>query len=680
MRKKILLSIVVSFLVVGCGSGSGSGNDSSTGNNANSSDIQNININKPEKKKISDEELMKKQELIESPNSKDGLSINEVLAYNAYTNLDPDFNQFSDWIELYNNSDASIDLGGYYLSDKDNNITKWQFPTNTKIDANSYLLVWADKKNVKQKELHTNFKLSSKDSIILSDDKGTIIDSYILGKQKGDISSSVVNNKVYYSNPTPKSRNTTAYAVLIKAKKPIFSPENGFFDTTTTVELTQPNGGEIYYTLDGSTPTPKSTKYTQPITIDKTTVIRTVAVEDRKLVSGIRTKTYILNHQTTLPVVSLVTDPSFLFDDMIGIYVEGKNGVPLTQCHKDETIPRNFATDWIRPVHVEYFDEEQKKAFSLSLDFGIGGQCSRLEKKKMFSFDVDSKYNEQSIKYKLFDDKPMIEYKDFKIRSGRSGYEIGDTLAPALAREGNLNIDYQSYKVIQIFVNGEYWGLYNIREKKGKDYIKGNYPNTGKLDIFNSHVKAGDKIDYNILNKYLSNNDLTDNNNYLKVLDMVDEDNFIDYMCLMIYSANYDWLGGNYRLWKEKKAGSKWRFMLDDIDSGFQTDSRGLNANFFNVITSRSSTIVPLLFNKLSQNTIFKAKFKNRFNELLNTIFMPQRVEKIIDEMTNKKRDYIELEKDKWNITLKKFDTYINEVRTFAQQRRDIVKSNLDNF
>ena len=165
---------------------------------------------------------------------------------------------------------------------------------------------------------------------------------------------------------------------------------------------------------------------------------------------------------------------------------------------------------------------------------------------------------------------------------------------------------------------------------------------------------------------------------------MLDEDNFIDYMCLMIYSGNFDWIGGNHRSWKEKKSGAKWRFMLDDLDLGFQANSkyadRVLYNNSFEMITSKSGVIMTDLFIALLKNSTFENKFRNRFNDLLNTLFSPTNVNSLVEKLADEKKEYMYLEDNKWVKGLIFFNSYLDDLKTFTQLRRDLVKTHLDNF
>jgi len=369
---------------------------------------------------------------------------------------------------------------------------------------------------------------------------------------------------------------------------------------------------------------------------------------------------------------------------MIGIYTDGKNGIPLTECGDDYTVPKNYAQDWARPVNLEYFNKSRNNLFFFGANLEITGQCSREQLKKSFSIKLKSKYGTKSITQKLYPTKEEMKIKDFKIKSGNHGYEISDILGAALAADGNLNIDYQAYQPVQMYINGKYWGVYTLREKKGSGFITSNYPTIDKkkLDIINigagDVVKKGDIKDFDALKDFIEEHNLAQNNNYQQIIQMVDEDNFIDYMILMIYSANTDWIDSNNRCWKEKKDGAKWRWMLDDLDAGFKKS----NLNFFDLEDNSVDDVLTKLFPALLKNSTFKNKFKTRFNELLNTLFRPQNVNRIIDEVSAAKRAYIGLSKEQelWDILIEDLDEHLQTLHKFANQRRDIIIEQLDDL
>ena len=605
--------------------------------------------------------------------------INEVLPVNIDVKMDSDFYQFSDYIELRNYENRAIDISGYSISD---NKTSWTIPAGVQVPANGYLLIWADKEDVKKKELHTNFKLSGKkDKVIFKDASGNTIDAISYKKVEPNIALREVGGEVTYMSPTPETTNTQNYAAQILASSPIFSSNSGFYDGSQSVALSASNGAEIYYTIDGSVPTKQDTKYSVPINIAESTVIKAVSFENGKMLSEVVTRSYLLNFNTTMPVLSLSLDSKYLFDDYIGIYVEGKNGISSPGCyyHKDGD-PMNFNQDWERPVFVEYFDGSSQNDFNVWGDIAIAGQCSRYDRtgKKSFSIELKDK-----LKYALYTDKPNLDkIKDFKIRMGQGGYRVTDVIAAKLAIDESLNIDAQAHKAVQMFINGEYWGIYNIREKKGKSFLKGNYPDldTKKLDIVSQVAmtyvaKSGDTVAFYQLYDFVKSHNLSNHANYQQLLEMVDIDNYIDYMALMIYSGNADWIYNNTRFWREKKDGAKWRWMLDDVDDGF------LDADFDTFhLAKKTSTFMSKLFNNLLTNNDFKQAFKSRFNTLLDTAFSSSNVKVLIDKLANERRDYFDLERSKWGIDKGSFDSSINRSRNFADRRIDYVRNKLNSL
>jgi len=624
--------------------------------------------------------------------------INEVLASNVYTNLDTDYYAHSDWIELYNPSNKTVDISGYSLSDDKANLKKWSIPTGTKIKANDYLVIWADKRNIQGKALHADFSLSAKgETLTLKGKAGTLLDTFKFTKQDSDISSAKLNNKIVFMEPTPGKKNTTTFADNERSKAPIFSSLSGFNNTSLVLMLsldaTVNADTLIYYTLDGSLPTKQSTPYQQAITLDKTSVVRAITVAKGKFSSKPVSHTYFIGHTTTLPVISLITDDKNLNDNTIGIYTDGTNGIPLKQCDVTEMTPFNYANEWSRPVDIEYLNPTTGASeFSISADLGISGQCSRKDDKKSFEVELDSKYGTKLLNYKLYQQKDLVPIKDFKLRTGNAGFEIADILAASIVNTGKLNIDYQAYQAVQMFMNGEYWGVYNIREKKGGDYLKSNYPTMSKkkVDIIKNAdtVKRGDRKDYDELRNYLRNLDLklTKASDYQYVTDRVDESSFIDYTAFMIYNGNFDWVYSNQRTWKEKKTGAKWRWILDDIDFGFRafkddnvTSNLETN-NFTALMTDPSGTLLTQLFQSLMTSTTFKAKFKTRFNQLLavNGALTPAVINPLVDKIDNERKDYIF--EGMFATPQIEYTKHIQQAKSFVAARSAIVKAQLATF
>ncbi|RJP18635.1 MAG: hypothetical protein C4527_28630 [Candidatus Omnitrophota bacterium] len=303
----------------------------------------------------------------------DGICINEILASNASTYLEPNRNNFSDWIELYNAGDRSIDLRGCYLSDDPANLQQARILTRTVIEPKQCLLIWADGQRIRG---HVEFALKPQNEMVsLVSPDGERINTVYYHRQFPDISygrqPDGSSNWVYFSDPTPASANPMdGIPWPVRAQPPRFSVPAGFYERRVIVELASlfPNT-EIRYTLDGSIPMRESTLYEQPIRLFTTTVIRARAFEPDRLPSETITKTYFISASHTLPVVSIATAPANFWDDQIGIYVTGKNGV-TGYCSDTR---KNWNQDWERPIHLEFFESDGALGFHLDAGTKIFG-------------------------------------------------------------------------------------------------------------------------------------------------------------------------------------------------------------------------------------------------------------------------------------------------------------------
>jgi len=559
---------------------------------------------------------------------KEGIVINEFMASNPSTKMDTDFYKFSDWIEIYNNSSHTINIGGYKISTKEDELG-WEIPSNTELSAHSFLIIWADKES---KGLHSNFSLSKKKgSIYLKDKDGVLIDSITYKKQKSNISygRDIDSFKWGYMIPTFKSKNTHSYS-KDRPLEPVFSFEGGFYDSSVNIKITSPDGGSIYYTVDGSIPNKNSTIYKKDLKLKSTTTLRAIVYKKGQIPSKITTKTYFIKETSDLPVISISTNSEYLFDDYIGIYVEGKNG------KTKEGHTGNYYQDWYRPVYFEFYDQvSNKELLSKNMEFGISGEASRYwNAKKSFKFKFDG-----SIDNIFYENKDISKLRDFKLRAGHRGFEIGDILANRLVEQGALDVDYQAYRAVNVYVNGELWGEYNIREKKTEKFIVSNYPDVdkNKLDIIKaSIVKAGNIHEHNRMRDFIVLHDLGIDSNYQKAIQMIDVDNFIDYLCVMMYSANDDWVGSNNRIWRERKDGAKWRWMMDDIDRGFQLSN--INKNMFDYVANYSAdTLLKDMFNSFMKSPTFRAKFKKRYKVLLNSTLSKENIIVLSNEIQKKR-------------------------------------------
>ena len=633
------------------------------------------------------------------------IKINELMAANTKTAYDNDFFNFSDWIEIVNNENTDVNLSGYYISDEIGE-KKYQFPEGTIIAPKGYMLIWADDENKTLNDIHTNFKLSSKgESVVLFDPSGDVVDYLSFKEQTSDISfgrSPGNENETIYMLPTPKDPNNNGLKVLNRADNPTFSKESGFYGDNITLSFENISGNDkVYYTLDGSIPTESSTLYSDPLVIDKTTVVRAVKYSDDKFPSKTVTKTYLIDENSSLSVVSLTMDPKFLNDDEIGINTVGTNGADSMGCFGPKKA--NYFQDWERAANITYLKNDKTVGFSLDVGVEIMGKCSRTVPQKSFAIKIKSKYGQKKLEYKLFDDKKVDEFEDFILRN--SGNDWGksmlrDAFMQTLVKD-NTDIDTQAYKPTLLFLNGKFWGLYNIREKINKAYLKENHK-AKKVDLLENNVEilSGDREAYNALIEYIENHDLSNSDDYEYVSSKIDIDEFIDYQIAEIFFANWDWPGNNVRYWRERKDDSKWRWIMYDTDFGFSLRDTvaGINYNLLELATASDGPSWPnppwatFLLRNLLKNSTFKEHFIEKFNTHLNTTFEPNRVKSVLNQLKSVIEPEIPRQYARWSEIHLEGDIYnyytnytdvadwykeIDKMKDFADQRPSIIRNQL---
>lgn len=622
------------------------------------------------------------------------LIISEVMAVNAHTMMDPDFLAFSDWIEIHNQSDEDIDISNYTLSDNLDK-GKWTIPLGSVLSSGEYMMFWADEKDVVEKAHHTNFKLKSKgEAVGLFDIDGNLVDGFSFAKQKADIS----YNKSGYMSPTPKRENSTTIRNLTLSSKPTFSLDSGFYYATQSVNLNAKNEAKIYYTTDGSYPDKNSAIYTEPFTIDKTTIIRSFAFEDAKLPSEVVTKSYFIDESTNLPVISIVTNDSYLFDDTIGIYTIGTNGTASPSCGIEPEIA-NFYQKWKRPANIEYFDKSKKIGFSQEVDIKISGSCSRVIPQKSLSIKADSKYGKKFIEYKLFPNKNITKFKGFKLRSsGQDWYTtmLRDAFMQQVIKD-DMSVDYQDYRPSIVYINGKYWGIHNIREKKNEDFLAENYPGLDdkKVDILENNMKIneGRTENYEQMISYIQTYGLESDVNYDEISTKMDIENYMDYIIAQTYFANVDWPYENIRYWREQKDDAKWRWIIEDLDLALGAWGDPIRTNMFFILTTTSDLIYrnppwsTFLFRSLLKNDNFKNRFKEKYHFYLNSTFSTNRMILILDNLAQNIRDEIPKHSERWRGThpsvfknLQKWEMNLEHIKKVIRGRSDTVRSELESL
>ena len=655
--------------------------------------------------------------------------INEFCASN--NSLISDSNgEYSDWIELFNKSNLDINLENYSLSDDETEPRKWLFP-NIIIPVNGYILVFASGENLTiGNELHTNFKIKeSGETLILSDHLSNTIDISTPINLTSDhsyarISDGNTNWKIS-NKPTPGTSNIFFGDI-------ISSHPSGFYDEKFLLTLTASNPNQkIYFTLNGSLPTTKSLLYTQPILIDErpdddfsfssipttplagnpvldnfiwkapkqvqtTNVIRFAAFENEEIQSPVFTKTYFIGNdfenRYEFPVVNITTDSSNLFGFEDGIYLPAKRFEENGFIYYPEGNYLNEGRDWERDAHISFFDKNKNLGFEEDIGIRMHGNGSASFPQKSFKIYFREEYGLNELDYPIFENSDNKKYKRLLFRNGGNDFletHFKDALLQNII--GELDIDLQAFQPSIVFINGEYWGIHNIREKYDRFHFQYNYGidkeavNVLKVD---GRVEEGDNEDYLELIDFVNQNDLSITSNFDYVKNRIDISNLIDFQIAEIYFANYDWPCNNFKIWKGNEPNSKWRYAIYDLDYTFGYDERSnFNVNSIEHATSEADSwphclISNAIFINLLKNESFKNQFIDQFYSCLKNTFRTTRIIDKIDNFQSLYQSEIQEHIDRWNYPkdLNAWKDQIQKLKEFATERPCYMTDHLVSF
>ena len=323
----------------------------------------------------------------------------------------------------------------------------------------------------------------------------------------------------------------------------------------------------------------------------------------------------------------------------------------------------NFHQDWERPVHVELYWTDGTKRLDQDAGIKIAGAWSRSNYQKSFALHARSEYGKKYFETKLFDELDITRFKSFVLRdSGNDaqGTFFRDAMITHLV--ANNNIDIQAYQPAIIYLNGEYWGILNIREKLNEYYVESHYPHVDhdKVDIIagkGSGISAseGDMTDYNAMMDFVESHDMADDANYQKIAAQIEIDEYIEYLVSEIYGGNDDWPHNNVKLWKSKKNGGRWRWMLYDTDQSYNIWGRTEDLSDYDKLEKcltekgkNGDTWSNVLLRNLVKNTTFRNELSNRFADRMNREFLPENINKLIDSLYNNIKDEMQYHKYFW--------------------------------
>ncbi len=615
-------------------------------------------------------------------NINDGVFISEVMSVSG-----PRATYSNDWIEIYNSTDNDVDLTGYGLSSKDD-IVEFIFP-QTVLKSHEYLLVYCTgtEQTKAGKALHTAFKLSnSGETLYLYNSLGRVVDVFDTGKHRSGVSSGRNENdpsqRLFFSKQTPGKANYVDGACTAYSAEPLFDTAAGYVKSGTSVTVTVPKDSYVVITKDGSTPASDGKAYYEDFTVNikKSTVLKARAFSDGLVSSDVVTATYLVEKNHDIAVVSLSGNHNGLFSYGSGILVDGPG--------YQEEMPHygaNYWKDWERSIHIEYITVEGTKAVEFDCGVRTFGQYARGLPQKGLALILREQYGANEVSYPFFESNDVSSYKSLLLRPEGQDWnraKLRDVLVPAILKNTYFTaVDYMDYTPVALYINGEYWGLYYLREKLNDNYISYKYGyEKGTFDLIKSQymVRAGSSADYKALTNWLKKNKLTSKKNYEYFCSQVDIDSLIQFWIIQTFVSNND--TGNIRCYKAEDG--KWRWMLYDFDWAFMIgyvnrdlidlhmldpEGHGATNNMNNIMTRR-----------LLENDDFREKFCTEYIKALKYVLNYERTSSILTSLQSSIKSEIPRQYDRWKQPSTQLQqNQVNNIKRFLQKRPDAMKKQL---
>ncbi len=595
--------------------------------------------------------------------------INEVMASNGFY----ENGEAYDWIELYNDGKQTEDLSGWYLSDSKKNPLKWSFPQGTKLKAGKYLTVFCTGEEGinpgKGDTFYTGYSVSaSGETLILSDPEGTEMQRVKFPQQYGCVSWGRPEDGGaygFFENPTRGKKND-AQAYADRADPPVLSLSGGFYTDSVTVNAAGPDGAVLRYTTDGETPTEKSKVFpAEGLTLKQTTPLRVKAFREGSVSSATESATYFVNDDPQTAIVSLISDDKYLFSTKTGMLVKGTGKIP------------NYSKGFEYPVHIEYFSKSGEREISQTGTMTCSGHSARINAQKSIALYARKSWGPEKFSFNPFPTRDYTEYKSLLLRAANSDYSatrLRDIVASSLA-EGQ-DILYQDYEVIQVYINGRYWGHYNLREKINKHFVAAYEGVTDpdeidRIDILartgrDEFLQNGDNTDWLELCDFCKKNKLTDPENLRYVEERLDIDNMFTHAAFEIILGNIDFT--NVRIYRVP--GGKWKFLLFDVEACWRNLDKTPIEYYIKPVSAKIQGFRHEPLNALLQVPEYRDRFLRRVSELLATVFRWDNVEAKFDGVIAQLEPILPRHISRWkNMKLENWKKNIRATKYYARVR-----------
>ncbi len=533
-----------------------------------------------------------------------------------------------DWVELVNSSDQTLNLEDYCLSDKEKERSLFPLPEHELAPGERSVILLEE----------AGFSLNAaRDQLYLSRADGTLVD-YVnlhdlpLGGSMGRLEGR--GGFWYFAQTTPGTENGEGFR-RVSARPESLEPD-GVFDDVEQVTVTLSGPGEIHYTTDGSFPTAESPRYEQPLVLEETSVIRAICVEEGALPGRALSLSYLINEHFRLPVTSLVCNPWDLFGYK-GIY-------------------DNVELFGERPGALMFYDGDER----FSLDCGIKphGATTRLTQAKKTLKVVFRDCYGGELNFDLFHNG-VDRFSSILLRApGEEHFSSlqRDAMLHTLAAEAFPALPSQAYRYSILYINGEYWGIYSLREAHSPEHYANHY-GVDADRVLQYRGDWGKETGFDEIFSFAITNDLRLEENYRKVTEHVDVDSVIGWTIMQAFCGNIDGHSDNMRFYYTLDD-QKLHYGLVDLDLGLEDypafDSPYLLGYDYN-----------RLLLALTDNGEFRAEFLRQFGEALDGPLSQEHVDRLNDEMADELRPEIARDRERWGSTVSTWEDLIRRNKNY---------------
>lgn len=585
------------------------------------------------------------EDYLRNRESHGALVIGEIVSYNdSFGSILNRRGEFFDWIELENVSETELDLGDYYISDKSAQPDKCPLPSRILTPGERVLIYCSGDSSYSTKDyIHVDFKLSSGETVSLSHREEGLSDLVVLPRVPGGGSYGRLPGQAgffYLAERSPGAENSIGYRLVSPMPEPDLP--DGIYENVQDLQVSLLGGGEIRYTLDGSVPTEKSPLYTGPISLEKTTVLRARCYQDGRLPSDCKTLSYIINEGHSLPVASVVCDKHD-FQDLNTFLSDTEMEIPSTislwEASGEDAL---FRRDCGMKLHGASSRKFPKKSYKLVFHDHTGGD----------------------IRADVFQRGTVKDYHALILR-GRSVdhmYLVKDSLTALTALEvcdEPLTLDS---RFCVLYVNGEYWGIYDLREAYCTQYAvdhTGSSPET--VEIENNR---GEHVRPEIYND-LRTRHVKDDAEYEAFCETFDVDAFARWLAIEAYFNNED-PDGNIRFIRGDGTDGKWTAALFDLDICLDT-KYGDYSYFFS-----DNSEIAIIAAKLLRNEQFREALLRNASELYHRGLGSGLTRSLLQDMVEELEPEIPRNCARWNERVSTWETgkealykRLGDLRTF---------------